>query len=168
LSNRWRPVVRLHWDWPALKPQRGLRPVVGQSQELRSLLFGPSPRGPPEAISSVFVIFVDRGHVPLHLMVSGAQPVSQPPHGGRKIMRLSARKWREQNATRGAGGPAMQALARRWQCRGTTHPRPACPLAARTLPPLWGGTVEALVLSDRPGLSTSKSRASIFHSPLNV
>ena len=24
-------------------------------------------------------------------------------------------------------------------------------LAARTLPPRWGGTVEALVLSDRPG-----------------
>ena len=65
-SNRWRPVVQLHWDWHALKPQRGLRPVAGQSQELSSLLFGPSPRGPPEAITSVFVIFVDRGHVPLH------------------------------------------------------------------------------------------------------
>ena len=66
LSNRWRPVARLHWDWPALKPQRGLRPIVGQTQELISLLFGPRPGGPPEAISCVFVIFVDRGHVPLH------------------------------------------------------------------------------------------------------
>jgi hypothetical protein len=33
---------------------------MGQSQELLSLFFGPSPGGPPEAISCVFVIFVDR------------------------------------------------------------------------------------------------------------
>ena len=49
-----------------LKPQRGLRPVVGQSQELPSLLLGANPGGPPKAISRVRVIFVDRGHVPLH------------------------------------------------------------------------------------------------------
>ena len=48
----------------ALKPQRRLRPIVGQTQESLSLLFGPSPGGPPEAISCVFVIFIDRGMAP--------------------------------------------------------------------------------------------------------
>ena len=39
-------------------------------------------------------------------------------------------------------------------------------LAARTLPPRWGGTVEALVLSDRPG--PFLNRTSYFIPPLNV
>jgi len=35
----------------AFNQQGGLRPIVGQTQELLPLLFGPSPGGPPEAIS---------------------------------------------------------------------------------------------------------------------
>ena len=49
-------LVRLHWHWRALKPRRSLRPIVGQSQELASLLLSASPGGPPEAILCVFVI----------------------------------------------------------------------------------------------------------------
>ena len=55
-------VVRFAPNRHSLKPQRGLRPVVGQTQQPLTLLFGLSPGGPPEAISCVFVIFVDRGH----------------------------------------------------------------------------------------------------------
>ena len=46
----------------ALKSQRGFRPVTGKTQELLSLLFGPSPIGPSKAISCVCVIFIDSGH----------------------------------------------------------------------------------------------------------
>jgi hypothetical protein len=68
-------------DLHALQARRGLRPVLGQTQELLSLLFGPSPGGPPEAISREFVI--DRGHG-TPLVSAGAQPVSQPPTPGRQ------------------------------------------------------------------------------------
>ena len=52
----------LRRDVHALQAQRGLRPIVGQTQELLSLLFGQRPGGPPESISGEFVIVVDRGH----------------------------------------------------------------------------------------------------------
>ena len=50
----------------------------------------------------------------------------------------------------------MQASARsrhrrRHDCRGTTHSRLACRLAARTSASSPGRDLEALVLSDRPG-----------------
>jgi hypothetical protein len=42
-------------------------------------------------------------------------------------------------------------------------------LAARTLPPRWGGTVEALVLSDRPGAFPIPNPVLLyFIPPLNV
>ena len=63
----------------ALKPQSGLRPIVGQTQESLSLLFGPSPGSPAEAISCVFVVFIDRGHGAFPFRSAGALPVSQPP-----------------------------------------------------------------------------------------
>ena len=63
----------------ALKPQSGLRPIVAQTQELLSPLFGPSPGSPREAISCVFVIFIDCGHGALPFRSAGALPVSQPP-----------------------------------------------------------------------------------------
>jgi len=91
-SNRWRPVVQLHWDWHALKPQRGLRPVAGQSQELSSLLFGPSPSRPTGGNHERFCDIRRPWTCPPPLMVSGAQPVSQPPRGWSKTMRLSPLK----------------------------------------------------------------------------
>ena len=48
----------------ALKLQRGLPPMASKTQKTLSLLFGPSPGGPPKAISRIRMIFVDRGHGP--------------------------------------------------------------------------------------------------------
>jgi hypothetical protein len=78
----WQPgqdcSARLHGAWRALNLRRSVSPVTGQTQELLSLHFGLSSGGPPEAISCVFVIFVDRGHgVPPYS--AGALLVSQPP-----------------------------------------------------------------------------------------
>ena len=54
----WQPgrdcSARLHGAWRALNLGRSMSPVAGQTHELLSLLFGPSPGGPPEAISGVF------------------------------------------------------------------------------------------------------------------
>jgi hypothetical protein len=38
--------------------------MASKTQETLSLLFGPRPGGPPEAISRIRMIFVDRGHGP--------------------------------------------------------------------------------------------------------
>ncbi len=62
LDPGWRRSAFVRFDRNVLNPRRGLRPIVGQTQELLSLLFGPSPGGPPEAISCEFMILVDRGH----------------------------------------------------------------------------------------------------------
>lgn len=68
---------RLARNGHALKSQRGFRPVAGKTQELLSLLFGPSPIGPSKAISCVCVIFIDSGHG-ASLPSAGARLVSQP------------------------------------------------------------------------------------------
>jgi hypothetical protein len=80
--------ARLHGAWRALNLGRSMSPVAGQTHELLSLLFGPSSGGPPEAISCVFVIFVDRGHgVPPYS--AGALLVSQPPICMDELLRWS-------------------------------------------------------------------------------
>ena len=38
--------------------------MASKTQKALSLLFGPSPGGPPKAISRIRMIFVDRGHGP--------------------------------------------------------------------------------------------------------
>ena len=48
----------------AFKLQGGLPPMASKTQKALSLLFGPSPGGPPKAISRIRMIFVDRGHGP--------------------------------------------------------------------------------------------------------
>jgi hypothetical protein len=48
----------------ALKLQRGLPPMASKTQKTLSLLFGPSPGGPPKAIARIRMIFVDRGLAP--------------------------------------------------------------------------------------------------------
>src|SRR4051794_12417331 len=55
-------VVRFAPNRQPLKTQRGVGPIVGQTQESLSLLFGPSRGGPPLAISCVVMIFIDCGH----------------------------------------------------------------------------------------------------------
>jgi hypothetical protein len=48
--------------------------MASKTQKTLSLLFGPSPGGPPKAISRIRMIFVDRGHgPPLNLMQRDAK-----------------------------------------------------------------------------------------------
>jgi hypothetical protein len=85
----------LHWAWCAFKTRGGLRPVMGQIQQPLSLLLGPSPGGPPEAISCQFVVLVDRGHAPPFFSGSatGLSAINARRHspraGGLNTMRLS-------------------------------------------------------------------------------